>query len=183
MKSLLFLHGLSDFPADRFDVTKVEFPIAQTRGANAQKRNVAVQNGILGVRCSMQAASGMALGDEISHSWFDDRTAACLRRFDLRRAQVDTDYLVPLVCEAGRGDSAHIAKPEDANRWTHRDTLFPLWRTARTVWATVAAIFGGSGAHFPAARRPRCVSRSFFNDIDAVRNSQSSRNLRPQGPR
>ena len=69
----------------------------------------------------MQAARGVALGDERSHARLDDGTATRLHGFDFGWAEVDADYVMSLVGEAGCGDRAHVAKPEYAYRWTHAD--------------------------------------------------------------
>ena len=69
----------------------------------------------------MQATRGVALGDERSHARLDDGTATRLHGFHLGWAEVDADYVMSLVGEAGCGDRAHVAKPEYAYRWTHAD--------------------------------------------------------------
>jgi hypothetical protein len=74
----------------------------------------------------MQSAPGPALGNEISHPRFDNRTAAGLHGFYLRQTEINADYVVPLMREAGCGDSTHIAQPEHAYRLSHAMCLFPF---------------------------------------------------------
>ena len=75
----------------------------------------------------MQAAPGSALGNEISYLRFDNRIAAGLHGFYLRQAEINANYVVSLVCQAGRSDSPHIAKPEDAyRRLIHAICLSPV---------------------------------------------------------
>src|ERR1700723_1837835 len=108
MKSILFFQNLANVAANWFNMTKIEFPIPQARGAHAEERNLAVQHGIGRIRSRMQVFGSMALGDEIAHLGLDDRTAARLHGFDLGRAEVDSNYVMPLVREAGRRDRAHV---------------------------------------------------------------------------
>jgi len=69
----------------------------------------------------MQMLLGMALRDEIADARFNDRTPAGPYRFDLRWAQIHSNYLVPFVGEASRSDGPYVAKPEDANGLSHAD--------------------------------------------------------------
>ena len=74
----------------------------------------------------MQAIRSVALGDEISHARLDHWTAARLHGFDLPRAKVNADYVMPLVRQAGRRDRADIAEPEYADRSAHTYPLILL---------------------------------------------------------
>ena len=74
----------------------------------------------------MQPPSGPALGNQISDLRFDNRIAAGLHGFYLRQAEINANYVVPFVREAGCGDRPYIAKSEDANRLTHAILFFPL---------------------------------------------------------
>jgi hypothetical protein len=84
----------------------------------------------------MQAALGPTPGNEISYLRFDNRIAAGLHGFYLRQAEINADYVVALMCEAGSSDSPHIAKPEHANsRLIHAIYLSPVPGTQKmSLW-------------------------------------------------
>ena len=94
MERVLALEYLTDFAADRFDVSEVELPIAQAGRAYAQKRNLGLHHGSRRVACGMQAASLIAFGDHLRDLRLHDRALARLHGADFDRTQVHADHTV-----------------------------------------------------------------------------------------
>ena len=119
MKRILFLQDFADFSANRFDVSEIEFSIAQAGRADTKEGNVAVQNRRFRRTGGMQPAGLMRLGDNFAHPRFHDGAISRIHGLDLGPAQIDANDIVAPVGQTGGGYRANVSQAEYANGAIH----------------------------------------------------------------
>jgi len=97
------------------DKLQVKVPIRLTRGADADKRQLCVPDGLGVVVSGAQSARPRGRCDYLADIRFDDRGLASVYEVDFCADGIYADDLVTILREAPRGYRPDITQPKDAN--------------------------------------------------------------------
>jgi len=115
MTGAFILKRPPDQLANTTDIGKVEIAIRLTRGANADKRELRLVDGVVLIVCCPEPPDADGLGENFTDFGFDDGGFTGVYQIDFRAEGIYANDFVPFTRQATGGNCTNVTQTEDAN--------------------------------------------------------------------